>query len=80
MAIISVRQGYKSIEGRNNYKISTEVTYRGKGQLMDIRKSNKNFKNRKPKCFNCNKYRHITKECWSKKKEREIRKCFKCDK
>ena len=36
---------------------------------MDIRKSNDNFKDRKPKCFNCNKYGHIMKKCQSKKKE-----------
>ena len=30
---------------------------------MDIRKSNDNFKDRKPKCFNYNKYEHIAKEC-----------------
>ena len=29
---------------------------------MDIRKSNKNFKDGKPKCFNYNKYRHMAKE------------------
>ena len=46
---------------------------------MDIGKSNDNFKDRKLKCFNCNKYGHIAKECW-KKKEKEMRKCFKCDK
>ena len=46
---------------------------------MDIRKSNNNFKDGKPKCFNCNKYRYIVKECW-KKKEKETWKCFKYDK
>ena len=46
---------------------------------MDIRKSNDNFKDGKPKCFNCNKYRHMTKECW-KRKEKETWKCFKCNK
>jgi len=56
------------------------MTYGGWGQPMDIEKSNNNFKNRKPKCFNCNKYRHMAKECWSKKKECETRKCFKCKK
>ena len=30
---------------------------------MDIGKSNDNFKDGKPKCFNCNKYGHIAKEC-----------------
>jgi len=47
---------------------------------MDIGKSNDNFKDGKPKCFNCKKYKHIAKECWNKKKEKETRKCFKCDK
>ena len=47
---------------------------------MDIRKSNNNFKDRKLKYFNCNKYRHIAKECRSKKKEQETQTCFKCDK
>jgi len=47
---------------------------------MNIGKSNDNFKDRKPKCFNCNKYGHMAKECRSKKKEHETRKCFKCKK
>ena len=47
---------------------------------MDIGRSNNNFKDRKPKCFNCNKYRHIAKECRAKNKERETRMCYKCDK
>jgi len=47
---------------------------------MDIRKSNDNFKDGKPKCFNYNKYGHMAKECQSKKKERETRKYFKCKK
>jgi len=79
VAITLVGQGYKFIEGRNNYKTSTGMTYSGQEQPIDIRKSNKNFKDGKPKCFNCNKYRHMAKECW-KKKEKETRKCFKCDK
>ena len=47
---------------------------------MDIRRSNDNFKDRKLKYFNCNKYGHMAKECRTKKKKRETRKCFKCDK
>ena len=46
---------------------------------MDIGKSNDNFKDRKPKCFNCNKYGHMAKECQLKKKE-DKQRCFKCDK
>ena len=47
---------------------------------MDIGKSNDNFKDGKPKCFNYNKYGYIVKECWVEKKERETRTYFKCDK
>jgi len=63
VAITSVGQEYKSTEGCHGYKTSTRTTYRGRGQLMDIGKSNDNFKDGKPKCFNCNKYRHMAKEC-----------------
>jgi len=80
IAITSVEQGYKSTEGQHDYKIGTEMTYGGRGQPIDIGKSNNNFKDRKPKCFNCNKYRYIAKECKSKKKEHKTRKCFKCEK
>ena len=47
---------------------------------MNIGKSNDNFKDGKPKCFNCNKYGYMAKECRLEKKERETRTCFKCDK
>jgi len=69
VAITSVGQGYESIEGCHDYKTSTGITYGGKGQPMDIGKSNDNFKDGKPKCFNCNKYGHMAKECRSEKKE-----------
>jgi len=80
VAIISVGQGYESTEGHHNYKTSTGTTYGGWGQPMNIGKSNDNFKDKKPKCFNCNKYGHMAKECGSKKKECETRKCFKYEK
>jgi len=80
VAIISVEQGYESTEERQDYKTETETTYGRKEQPMDIGKSDDNFKDGKPKCFNCNKYDYMAKECWNKKKEKETRKCFKCDK
>ena len=80
VAIILVRQGYESTEGCHDYKTSTRVIYSGWRQSMDIGRSNKNFKDGKPKCFNCNKYRYMAKECQIKKKEQEIRTCFKCNK
>ena len=69
VAITSVGQEYESTEGCHDYKMSTETTYGGRGQLMDIWRSNDNFKDGKPKCFNCNKYRHITRDYRRKKKE-----------
>ena len=77
VAITSVRQGYKSTEERNNYKTEIGTTCGGRGQPMDIGKFNNNFKDRKPKCFNSNKYGYIAKECQKKK---ETQKCFRCDK
>jgi len=69
VAITSVGQGYESTEGRQDYKTATGTTYGGRGQPMDIGKSNDNFKDGKPKCFNCNKYGHMAKECRAEKKE-----------
>ena len=71
VAITSVGQGYESTEGRHNYKTGTGTTYGGRGQPMDIGKSNDNFKDGKPKCFNCNKYGHMAKECRAEKREWE---------
>ena len=79
VVITSVEQGYEFTEGRHDYKTSTRTTYRGRGQPMDIGKSNDNFKDRKPKYFNCNKYSYMVKKCW-KKKKKDTRKCFKYDK
>ena len=62
VAIISVGQEYEFIQGCHNYKTSTGTMYGGQGQPMDIGKSNENFKDGKPKCFNCNKYRYMAKE------------------
>ena len=48
---------------------------------MDIGKSQDNFdKDRKPKCFNCNIYRYLAKECRRPKKNKETRRCYKYDK
>ena len=80
MAITSVEQGYESTEERQDYKMATGTTYGGRGQPMDIGKSNDNYKDGKPKCFNCNKYGHMAKECQVVKKEHETRTCFKYEK
>jgi len=65
VAITSVGQGYEYTEGRQDYKTGTGITYEERGQSMDIGKSNDNFKDRKLKYFNCNKYDHMAKEYWN---------------
>ena len=80
VAITSVGQEYESTEGRQDYKTATEMTYGGRGQSIDIGKSSDNFKDGKPKCFNCNKYGHMAKKCQTEKKERDTQTCFKCNK
>ena len=71
VAITLVGQEYESTEEKHDYKTSTGTIYGGQGQPMDIGKSNKNFKDGKPKYFNCNKYSHMAKECRAEKKEQE---------
>jgi len=67
--ITSIGQGYEFTEGQHDYKTNTGTTYGRREQPMDIGKSNDNFKDGKPKCFNCNKYRHMAKKCRVEKKE-----------
>ena len=45
---------------------------------MEIGKSNENFKDRKPKCFNCKIYGHIARGCKKPKKENNTQKCYEC--
>ena len=49
VAIMSVGQGYESTKGWHDYKTSMGITYGGRGQPMDIGKSDNNFKDKKPK-------------------------------
>jgi len=46
---------------------------------MDIGNIKKNCnKDRKPKCFNCEIYGHIEKDCKKPMKEKDTRKCYEC--
>ena len=57
------------------------MTFGGREAPIDIVKYQDNFnKDRKPKCFNCNIYRHLAKEYRRPKKDKETRKCYKCNK
>jgi len=77
-AIILIRQGYKSIEDKQDYKTGSGITYEEKELPMDIGKAKDNHnKDRKPRCLNHIIYGHIAKDC-RKPKKKEIRKCYKC--
>jgi len=70
IAITSVGQEYESTKSQQDYKTGIDMTYRERGIPMDIGKTRENFdKDRKSKCFNCNIYRHMVKECRKLKKE-----------
>jgi len=61
--------------------MGTGTTFGGWRVFMDIGKSHNNFnKDRKPKCFNSNIYEHLAKECRRTKKDKETRRCYKCNK
>jgi len=79
VAIISVKWRYEFMKECHNYQTETGTTYGGQGIPIDIGKSNKNFKDRKSKCFNCETYRHIARDCKKLKKKKDTRKCYKCE-
>ena len=72
---------YESTEDRQDYRIGSEIIYRGRGASIDIGKPKDNYdKDGKPRCFNCNVYGYITKNYQKPTKEKETRKCYKCNK
>jgi len=77
VAITSVRQGYESTKGWYDYKTEIGTTYGEQGLLMDIGKSKENFKDGKPRYFNCDLYGHMAKDCQRLKREKDNRKCYK---
>lgn len=80
MVIISVEQEYKFTEEQYDYRTRIGTTYSRRGLPMNIGKLNENFKDRKPRYFNCNIYRYIVRDCWRLKKKKDIKKCYKCEK
>ncbi len=46
---------------------------------MEIGKLNKNFKDRKPKYFNCKIYRHMARDCKKPKKKKDTQNCYECE-
>ena len=64
VAITSVGQEYEFIESQHDYRTGTRTIYEGREAFIDIGKIKDNFnKDRRPKCFNCNTYGYMAKEC-----------------
>jgi len=64
VAITLVEQRYKSTESWHDYRTGIEITYRGRETLIEIGKSKNSYnKDGKLRCFNCNVYRYIIKDC-----------------
>ena len=81
VAIILVEQGYESTKDKQDYKTESGIIYRGREASVNIRKSRNNYNNDiKPRCFNCNVYRHIAKNYRKPNKEKETRKYYKYNK
>ena len=73
VTITLVKQRHKSTESRHNYRTGIEITYRGRGAPIEIRKSKDNYdKDRKPRCFNCNVYRKILSKAKEGKRNKEV--------
>ena len=76
-----VKQEYKPIEGKQDYRTRSEITYRKRRLFINIRKAKDNYnKDRKSRCFNCNVYRHMANDYRKLKKDKETRKCYKYNK
>ena len=64
MVIISVGQGYESMESWYHYKTEIGTIFGSIGVPMNIGKSRDNLnKDEKPRCFNYNIYGYIVKNC-----------------
>jgi len=79
MAITAVGQGYEWTNIRYDYRTGSGITYGGMSKPMEIGRQQNNRQGRKPKCYNCNKFRHMAKDC-RQSKEKKPQGCFKCDK
>ena len=80
MAITSVGQEYEFTESQHDYKTGTGTIFGGKGASMDIGKFRDNYdKEGRSRCFNCNIYKHMAKKCWKPRKDKEMRKFYKCN-
>jgi len=80
MAITAVGQGYKWTNIHYDCRTGSGITYGGMGKPMEIGQQQNNGQGHKTKCYNCNKFRHIAKDCRQPRKGKKPQGCFKCGK
>jgi hypothetical protein len=74
--ILSVGKGQEAMQTRHDILIPSGVIYGGKGQPMEIGQKRLEWsKDGTPKCYKCDQYSHIGKECL--KKSQGV-KCYGC--
>ena len=71
VAITAVGQEYEWTNIRYDYRIGSGIIYGGMGKPMEIEQQQNNRQGHKPKCYNCNKFRHIAKDCRQPKREKK---------
>jgi hypothetical protein len=76
--ILSVGKGQEATQTRHDILTPSGVIYGGKGQPMEIGQRRLEWsKDGTPKCYRCDQYSHIGKECL--KKSQGV-KCYGCGK
>ena len=80
VAITAVEQGYEWTNIYYDYRTGSGITYGGMGKPMEIEQQQNNRQGCKAKCYNCNRFGHMAKDCQQPKKEKKLQQCFKCGK
>jgi len=63
VVITAVGQGYKWTNICYNYRTGSKITYEGISKPMEIERQLKSIEGCKTKCYNCNKFGYIAKDC-----------------
>jgi hypothetical protein len=79
--IMSIGKGQEITQTCHDLLTPTRVTYGGSGQPMELgRKKLEWSKDGTPKCYKCNQFGHIGKECPKKTHGTQGVKCYGCRK
>jgi len=80
VAIIAVGQESEWTNICYDYRTGSGITYGEMDKLIEIGQQKNNKQRHKPKCYNCNRFGHMEKDCRQPKKEKKPQGCFKCGK